>query len=124
MKLTDEEYEYLKEYEPRFHQAVRADYVSAPNPSAIREMHRIWCRIIGRKEILRESCYHCVLTLVKEVGKVFFDDKREKERIAADKAKAEAEIKPTTNTKAEEGTTISPTPKKAVKGKKTSKNKK
>ena len=124
MKLTDEEYEYLKEYEPRFHQAVRADYVSAPNPSAIREMHRIWCRIIGRKEILRESCYHCVLTLVKEVGKVFFDDKREKERIAAEKAKAEAEIKPTTNTKAEEGTTISPTPQKAAKGKKTSKNKK
>lgn len=124
MKLTDEEYEYLKEYEPRFHQAVRADYVSAPNPSAIREMHRIWCRIIGRKEILRESCYHCVLTLVKEVGKVFFDDKREKKRIAADKAKAEAEIKPTNETKEDKGATTAPTPKKAVKGKKTSKNKK
>ena len=124
MRLTDEEYEYLKEYEYRFTQAVRADYVSVPNPSAIKEMHRIWCRIIGRQERLRESCYHCVLTLVKEVGKVFFDDKREKERIAAQKAQEEAEIKPTIATKEEKGTTVNPTPKKAVKGKKTSKNKK
>ena len=124
LKFTDDEFKYLQDWEYRFFQAVKADYVSVPHPQAIREIHRIWCKISGRAETLRESCYHCVFRLMKDMGKVYFDDKAERERRASEEAKKQAEIKPTTSTKAEEGTTISPTPKKAVKGRKTSKNKK
>lgn len=124
LKLTDDEFKFLQEWDYRFFQAVKADYVSVPHPQAIREIHRIWCRVIGRQEIIRESCYHCVLRLMKDMGKVYFEEKDARDRKASEEAKKKAEIKPTTEPKAEEGTTISPTPKKAVKGRKTSKNKK
>ena len=127
LRLTDDEFKYLQEWDYRFFQAVNADYVSVPTPSAIREIHRMWCRIIGRQETIRESCYHCILRLMKDMGKVYFEEKAERERrIANAKAKEESapKIEPTTATKEDESTTVKPTPKKAVKGKKTSKNKK
>lgn len=127
LRLTDDEFRYLQEWDYRFHQAVDADYVSMPNPSAIREIHRMWCRIIGRQEILRESCYHCVLRLMKDMGRVYYEEKAERERRAANiKAKEESspKIVPTTDIKDEEVATVKPTPKKAVKGKKTSNKKK
>lgn len=131
LKLNDEQYEYLSQFEDRFYTAVFADWARKPSPVVMQSIHRIWCEVTGRKEILRDSCAHCILRLMKDIGNLYYQEKAERERRveeAAFKAKQnkpkEAEIKPQDESKPEEGKTASPQSKKAVKGKKTSNKKK
>ena len=125
LKLNDEQYEYLSQFEDRFYTAVFADWARKPAPVVMQSIHRIWCEVTGRKEMLRDSCAHCILRLMKDVGNLYYQEKAERERRAEEAAfKAnqnkpkEAEIKPQDEAKAEEGKTASSQPKKAVKGKK------
>ena len=131
LKLNDEQYEYLSQFEDRFYTAVFADWARKPSPVVMQSIHRIWCEVTGRKEILRDSCAHCILRLMKDIGNLYYQEKAERERRAEEaafKAKQnkpkEAEIKPQDESKSEEGKTASPQPKKAVKGRKTSNKKK
>ena len=131
LKFTDEEFDYLKTQEERFYTAVMADWARNPGSLILKSIHNIYSHAVGRTEPLRENCAHCILRLLKEVGTLYYQDKAERERRAANekakaesKPKAEPQIKPTEAVKEEKGTTTTPAPKKAVKGKKSGKNKK
>ena len=119
LKFTDEEFAYLSQHEDRFKTAVFADWARKPIPQAMSTMAQIWNRVTGRDEKVRDSCAHCILRFLKEVGKAYFADKAERQRrAAAEKPKEEPQIKPQEEVKPQESKTASPQPKKAVKGKK------
>ena len=122
MKFTDEEFAFLSQHEDRFHTAVHGDWARKPIPQVLNTMSQIWNRVTGRQEKVRDSCAHCILSFLKEVGTAYYADKAEREALA--KMQAEPQIKPTEEAKEQEGTTIAPTPKKAVKGKKVGNKKK
>ena len=122
LKFTDEEFAFLSQHEDRFHTAVHGDWARKPIPQVLNTMSHIWNRVTGRQEKVRDSCAHCILSFLKEVGTAYYADKAEREAQA--NIKAEAQIKPSEEVKPQEGTTIAPAPKKAVKGKKSGKNKK
>lgn len=131
LKFTDEEFDYLKTQEERFYTAVMADWARNPGSLILKSIHNIYSHAVGRTEPLRENCAHCILRLLKEVGTLYYQDKAERERRAAnEKAKAESkpkvepQIKPKEELSPKESKTASPQPKKAVKGKKTSNKKK
>lgn len=122
LKFTDEEFAFLSQHEDRFHTAVHGDWARKPIPQVLNTMSHIWNRVTGRQEKVRDSCAHCILSFLKEVGTAYYADKAEREALA--KMQAEPQNKPTDEAKEQEGTTITPTPKKAVKGKKNGNKKK
>lgn len=122
MKFTDEEFAFLSQHEDRFHTAVHGDWARKPIPQVLNTMSQIWSRVTGRQEKVRDSCAHCILSFLKEVGTAYYADKAEREALA--KMQAEPQNKPTDEAKVQEGTTIATTPKKAVKGKKVGNKKK
>lgn len=122
LKFTDEEFAFLAQHEDRFHTAVHGDWVRKPIPQVLNSMSIIWNRVIGRKEIIRDSCAHCILTFMKEVGNAYYQDKAERER--REKAAIEPKSEPQEQSKPQEVTTAPTQPKKAVKGRKTSNKKK
>ena len=125
LKFTDEEFEFLSQHEDRFKTAVFADWARKPTPLTMSTMNQIWNRVIGREEIVRDNCSHCILRFLKEVGKAYYADKAERQRrAAAEKPKEEPQIKPQEEVKPQESKTASLQPKKAVKGRKTSNKKK
>ena len=131
LKFTDEEFEYLSQQEDRFHTAVFADWARNPGSLVLKSIHDIYSHAMGRIEPLRENCAHCILRLLKEVGTLYYQDKAERERRAAnEKARAESkpiaepQIKPKEELSPKESKTASLQPKKAVKGRKTSNKKK
>ena len=125
LKFTDEEFEYLSQQEDRFHTAVFGDWARKPVPQVLSTMSQIWSRVTGREERLRDSCSHCILRFLKEVGKAYYQDKADRQRrAAAQKPQEEPKIEPQEEISPKESKTASPQPKKAVKGRKTSNKKK
>lgn len=120
MKFTDEEFAFLSQHEERFHTAVHGDWARNPGSVILRQIHQLWNKKTCSNETLRESCAHCILRLLKEVGTAYFADKEERENKKAQELHSEATKEP----KEEKVATATPQPKKAVKAKKTASKKK
>lgn len=106
MKLTQEQFQALSQYERNFTTAIKAKWSAYPGENGVRLMHEILCKVTGTSRHLSMSCGACILQLVTEVGRIYFADKAEAEKAAAaaavaaeDKPKAEPKKKATTKKK-------------------------
>jgi len=125
LKFDDEQFAYLSQHEDRFKTAVFADWARKPIPQVLNTMVQIWNKVTGRDEKVRDACAHCILRFLKEIGTAYYQDKAERERREANaRAKVKADSKPIEESKPIEQATATPQPKKAVKGRKSGKNKK
>ena len=79
MRLTDEQFQILSQYETQFRTAVKARWARIPGTAALHEIHRIQFEVTKKKTALNTSCSTCVLRLLTEMGHIYFTDKAERE---------------------------------------------
>lgn len=79
-KLTQEEFEYLKQYEDRLITATNSTYARALSSGAVHRMREIYSRLIGETYSMNEACGSCILTLCRKLYQPYNDYKQEIER--------------------------------------------
>lgn len=87
MILTEEEFRALEPYERHMETALRAGWSRNPGLSALDTMQRIYNRVSKSALKINKGCGVCILNLLKDVGRIYFADKKEKgqEQMPAEK---------------------------------------
>ena len=80
MKFTPEQMETLRDLEPYFDTAVRADWSRAVPRVMMETLHRIWEEAIGHPYPFTLNCQQCQLNLLKDAGTVYFAQKAEEQK--------------------------------------------
>lgn len=80
MRLTEEEYMALVPFEKHMETALRAGWSRNPGLSALDTMQRIYNRVSKSALKINKGCGVCILNLLKDVGRIYFADKKEKEQ--------------------------------------------
>lgn len=74
MNFTKEQREILKQYEDRLNTAYNLNYVRGLTYKASDAILGVWREVKGKDENVNFSCSHCVLSFMKKVGKMYFED--------------------------------------------------
>lgn len=82
MNYSDENFELLKPYEPYFLTAVRSSWARNIGSTMLESLRRIFEETSGHPYPLRGSCGTCQLHLLQDAGKLYFQDKEEREALA------------------------------------------
>lgn len=88
MTLTNEQFEYLAQFEAHFAAAIDSRYYKALGIEAARQINAIHKELFGRTKDV--TCGACRLEMLQAVGKVWRIDRTEREALAAREAEEEA----------------------------------
>ena len=80
MRLTKEHMKALEPYEKYMRTAVRASWASNPGMQGIEILRRVWEDVTGTRRNMSVSCGVCILNLLKDVGRLYFDSLPKKRR--------------------------------------------
>lgn len=83
MIFTDEQFETLSQWEEYYREMRDAQVARYSGKDALQRMHRIYKEATGDRTPLRISCGRCYAQLYKDIAKVYFEDKAERERMKA-----------------------------------------
>ena len=86
MKFTIEQLNTLSQWEEHFRTAVNAQWARNPGTSALMVIHGIFCQVTGDQRRFNDNCSHCILSLLKDCGTLYFQDKAEMEKAQAEEA--------------------------------------
>lgn len=75
MTLTEEQIKTLSTWESNFHTAIHADWARNPGTSGLRVIYDIYTKVTGDKRPFNDNCSHCILSLLQDCGKIYFQDK-------------------------------------------------
>lgn len=95
--MTDEQFNTLAQFEPNFKTALECNYSRYPGQAGVDTLFRIWRELTNTRVNINRSCGSCILNLVKNVGKLWYQEKarrEEEERKKEEALKAEPEPKP------------------------------
>lgn len=70
--FTKDAYRELNQYEQHFIRATKANYIMGVTPKLAEEFLR-WYKALGGNKHINLGCSNCVYTMVKELGKAYFD---------------------------------------------------
>ena len=71
-QLTKEQVKILSAYEQHFETAVKSSWSRYPGVVALQEIHRIMQDVTGTKIPLNTNCQSCVLKLLQDCGRLYF----------------------------------------------------
>ena len=91
MTFNDEEFEALAPYEKYFLTVTRSNYATYPGDAALTLIHETFTGATRDRRLLNKSCGDCVLNLLRDCGRIWLRDRDE--RLAAELAEKEAELK-------------------------------
>ena len=77
MKLTQEQINTLSQWEENFRTAVKAQWARNPGSRNLRVIYDIYTSATGDKRRFNDNCNHCILSLLQDCGKVYFQDLEE-----------------------------------------------
>ena len=77
-QLTKEHVKILSAYEQHFETAVKSSWSRYPGAVALQEIHRIMQDVTGTKIPLNSNCQSCVLKLLQDCGRLYFQAKSAK----------------------------------------------
>ena len=77
MKLTNEQLNTLSQWEENFRTAVKAQWARNPGSRNLRVIYDIYTSATGDKRRFNDNCNHCILSLLQDCGKVYFQDLEE-----------------------------------------------
>ncbi len=77
-QLTKEQVKILSAYEQHFETAVKSSWSRYPGVVALQEIHRIMQDVTGAKIPLNTNCQSCVLKLLQDCGRLYFQAKTAK----------------------------------------------
>lgn len=90
MNYNEEQFNILAQYEANLRTAVDGNWARNPGRTALAQINDILNGATKSNHRLNAWCQQCVLSLLRSAGKLYFEDKKEREAM---KAKAEAEQK-------------------------------
>lgn len=90
MNYTEEQFNILAQYEANLRTAVDGNWARNPGRTALAQINGILNEATKSNHRLNAWCQQCILSLLRSAGKLYFEDKKEREAM---KAKAEAEQK-------------------------------
>lgn len=91
-KFTEKQMAFLATQERDMRTAVESNWSRYPGQANIEQMRKIWEELTGQTREIRLSCSSCILNLVRDMGILYFAQKKEQEAdLAAATARAAAE---------------------------------
>ena len=88
-KFTEKQMAFLATQERDMRTAVESNWSRYPGQANIEQMRKIWEELTGQTREIRLSCSSCILNLVRDMGVLYFAQKKEQEAdLAAAAAKA------------------------------------
>ena len=88
-KFTEKQMAFLATQERDMRTAVESNWSRYPGQANIEQMRKIWEDLTGQTREIRLSCSSCILNLVRDMGVLYFAQKKEQEAdLAAAAAKA------------------------------------
>lgn len=107
MLLTDEQLETLSTWKDNFYTAVRAQWAMNPGTTAMQTIVNIYNTATGGNRRLNPGCADCIFNLLKDAGKLYFDEiqaridaKNDKKAVELSEKEAKPVKKVTVKTKA------------------------
>lgn len=90
-KFTEKQMAFLATQERDMRTAVESNWSRYPGQANIEQMRKIWEELTGQTREIRLSCSSCILNLVRDMGILYFAQKKEQEAdLAAEEAAAAA----------------------------------
>ena len=92
MTFTKDQLEVLSQWEENFKTAVNSGWARNPGRINLRTIYDIYSGALNNRSIpFNANCQHCIVNLLKAVGKIYFADKDAlaKEEAAAKEVKVE-----------------------------------
>ncbi len=77
MKFTEEQLKTLSAWEDNFRTATQARWARNPGRSNLRVIYDIYTSTTGDKRRFNDNCQHCILSLLRDCGRIYFADKEE-----------------------------------------------
>ena len=75
--FTKTQIETLSAWEDRFRTAVQADWCRNPGPDALHVIWEIYTSATGDQRRYNDNCSHCILSLMRDCGRIYFSDREE-----------------------------------------------
>jgi hypothetical protein len=79
--MTEEQYEFLKQFENNFITSINFDYSINIQQKNLLKIKEIYEQIIGSKYIMCTHCTTDVLNLLKKIGKKYFEYKNKEQEV-------------------------------------------
>ena len=79
MTFTKEQLNTLSAWEENFRTAVNAQWARNPGRSGLRLIYDIFTSATGDRRRFSDNCNHCILSLLTDCGKLYFQDIKEAE---------------------------------------------
>lgn len=77
MRFTEEQIKTLSQWEDNFRTAVNAQWARNPGKSGLRVIWEIFTQVTGDQRRFNDNCNHCILSLLTDCGRIYFQDKQE-----------------------------------------------
>lgn len=74
MRFTEEQLKTLSKWEDHFRTAVNAQWARNPGSNALRTIYDIYTSVTGDKRRFNDNCSHCILSLLQDCGRIYFQD--------------------------------------------------
>lgn len=74
MTFTTEQLKTLSAWEENFRTAVRAQWARNPGRSGLRVIYDIYTTATGDRRRFSDNCNHCILSLLTDCGRLYFQD--------------------------------------------------
>lgn len=81
MTFTKEQIKTLSAWEDNFRTAIRAKWARNPGRSALRVIYDIYTSATGDRRRFSDNCSTCILSLLQDCGKLYFQDSDELNRM-------------------------------------------
>lgn len=79
MKFTEDQFYSLASYEKYFETAVNESFARYPGENTLKFILSIYNDVTFESRRVNTSCQSCVLNLLRDCGKLYFADKKERE---------------------------------------------
>ena len=83
MRFTEEQLNTLSAWEDNFRTAVNAQWARNPGKSGLRVIYDIYTSVTGDQRRFNDNCNHCILSLLQDCGRIYFQDKQEQKAVKA-----------------------------------------
>lgn len=77
MVFNEEQLKTLSAWEEHFRTAVKAQWARNPGRSALRVIWETYTKVTGDRRRFNDNCSDCILSLLQDCGKVYFQDLEE-----------------------------------------------
>jgi hypothetical protein len=93
MTFSKAQLQVLSAWEKQFDTAVNHDWSSNPGRTALQTIFTLYTSVTGDRRRFSDNCSGCILSLLKDCGRIYFRDKAEMEEMEAE-AKKEVAVSP------------------------------